>query len=93
MRQEIVASWLGYAVLEEFVLFPVVLLDTVGVSWQRETGNGLLAHYKVSYTSRLYAMITRTTRAVLHSGSMYVILISVMSNEDSHGCIGRMVSQ
>ena len=45
MRQEIVASWLGYAVLEEFVLFPVVLLDTVGVSWQRETGNGLLAHY------------------------------------------------
>ncbi len=48
MRQEIVTSWLvelGYAVPEEFVLFPVALLDTVSASWQLEIGNDLLAHY------------------------------------------------
>ncbi|GIV19882.1 MAG: hypothetical protein KatS3mg023_1633 [Armatimonadota bacterium] len=28
----------GYTVPEEFMLFPVVLLDTVSASWQLETG-------------------------------------------------------
>ncbi|GIV17029.1 MAG: hypothetical protein KatS3mg022_2464 [Armatimonadota bacterium] len=36
---------LGYTVPEEFMLFPVVLLDAVSASWRLETGNDLLAYY------------------------------------------------
>lgn len=47
---------LGYAVPEEFALYPVVLLDSVSASWQLETGNNLLAHYSMAIVCRISSM-------------------------------------
>ena len=37
---------LGYALPEQFALFPPLLLDAVSVDWAAQGGNDLLAHYK-----------------------------------------------
>lgn len=55
---------LGYAVPEEFALFPVVLLDTVSASWQLESGNNLLAHYISAKWQAVGTTLFRAPRSV-----------------------------
>lgn len=50
---------LGYTVPEEFMLFPVVLLDGVSASWQLETGNDLLPHYIFGTSCKLFLLSSR----------------------------------
>jgi hypothetical protein len=45
---------LSYDLPEEFALFPPLILDTISTNWLLETGNDLLAHYKITSASSYY---------------------------------------
>jgi hypothetical protein len=38
----------GHDLPEEFVLFPSIILDAISSDWLLQTGNDLLAHYRLN---------------------------------------------